>query len=257
MAKFSLRVMLLVLASASAALAQAIPPTDEYVLPDFGPAPVPLPTPPAPSLPPLPSPPLITPPRTPPPTTTLKPIKEQPPFWVPFTAGLGGIAVFGRTLFYGVEAFGLGRIGRPEPRGLQRREVGGWVFEPGGEVAYGRLNGPVCLNAMTACGNRFLGGATVRVGWAQGFAPPSGETSPAQLFFGQLSVLGGATWVPDAPLQPGLTWGELVVRLRAGLHWSLGRMSRFAVVGTLVLEIVPIGAQTQGVMGGASLGIAF
>jgi len=181
---------------------------------------------------------------------------QPPPRWNLVT-GTANVNVFViGALSLGVEGFLGLLLGTPVPRANpepKEPNVEGWVVSPGIEAGYAQLSLSACGKAAL-CGTRFSAGGAVRVGFAQGTPElKTGLTFASRMLFGELAVLGGVGWVPSAPLSPELRWGELILRGRAGVLWSVAKNTVFSLA--LILEGVPVSAVNRGVS--VSIGVGF
>lgn len=229
---------------ASAAQAQG----QEFTLPAFTSAPdggVPEPSPPPP--PPADANPLIIP-------------KEKPPAqprWNRIAGSVGALVTGNQQLYLGGELTLLAALGSLKPAG--ERAVEGWLFMAGANANYGRVHGALCRGS-TFCAERFAGGLALKSGWAKGAPGSDGGTRANLMFYGQLDVLAAYFSLPSAPLAPGVSAWEALLRLRLGAHWSrLGESaakSNLTANVALVIEGVPT-VVNRGVSFGLVGGIAF
>lgn len=183
---------------------------DEFVLPEFGvDAGAPEPPPPSP-------PPLFTAPAPSPSPAPVTPL--APPRWPTIALSAVGVLAGWRNFYAGFEGSAGTVLGTPTL--TKAREVAGWSFVPSLDAAWSRLSGPVCAGS-DFCGDRWGGGATLKIGHAVGTARDDGEVRVGRFVFGGLSVHGMLVNVPPAPLTQGSRWGELVIRARVGVQLSL------------------------------------
>lgn len=162
--------------------------------------------------PPVSAPPLLPSPQPAP----SQPVVLREPRWAKVALSAVGVLAGWRDLYAGLELFIAPTFGTPQLTS-DTRDVAGWQWMPGLEVAWSKLSGPVCAGS-DFCGERWGGGATLRVGHAVGLAAPDGDVRVRRLLFGGVSVHGMFVNVPPAPLTQGSKWGELVLRARFGVQ---------------------------------------
>jgi hypothetical protein len=203
-----------------------------------------------PSVPPLPAP------------TVGAPVPPPPPRWNPL-AGFTTLLVTGLTQGYlGLEVGVLGTVvGTPAPSREVLGAAEGWLLQAGVHGAWGKVATPLC-RGTAFCATRTFGGVSVRGGWARGtVALKDGLTRAQAQYFAQLDVDASYFHLESAPLAPGRSTWELLTRLRLGLQWTApgARLTTTGVtlLGAAVLEAVPLGAGTQTVSVGASVGFGF
>ncbi len=205
-------------------------------------------------------------------------VKKGPPAaprWNRATGSLTGVLSGFRDYSAGIEFFGGVVFGTPQltasdkqlsleqTRARPLRDVSGWLVVPGLEVMWARLSGPVCAGSEF-CGQRWVGGAGVRIGYADGIAREDGVVRLRRFFFGALSAQGAYVVVPPAPLTPASRWAEGVFRLRGGVQLNVASSRRAQLEGNGIilhlsglveyLAFSPVGG---GVQFGAAFGLAF
>ncbi len=223
-------------------------------------------------------PPLISTDALPPPQLPVTPAvaaKKGPPGeprWNRATGSLTGVLSGFRDYYAGVELFGGVVFGTPqlsppaaEPRGppSSLRDVTGWLVVPGLQLMWARLSGPICAGSEF-CGQRWVAGAAVRVGYAAGVARHDGAARVRSFSFGELSTSVAYVVVPAAPLTAGSTWAEGVFRFRGGVQLNAASGQRAQAEGNGIilhlsglveyLAFSPVGG---GLQLGVSFGLAF
>lgn len=185
-----------------------------------------------------------------------------PPRWNPL-AGFVTVLATGLTQGYlGLEVGVLTNLlGTPAPSVEALGEAEGWLLQAGVHGAWGKVATPLC-RGTAFCATRTFGGVSVRGGWARGtVALKDGFTRAQTQYFAQLDVDAAYFHIESAPLAPGRDTWELLTRLRLGLQWTSPASRRtttgLTLLGAAVLEAVPLGAGTQTVSLGASLGFGF
>jgi len=185
-----------------------------------------------------------------------------PPTLGPFSGHFGAFVLANQFIQLGVEgAFGKVLAAPPAPK-AGSDQVGGFVVIPGVEASFGRITSASSCGGTIFCGSRFTAGPMVKVGWASGVPGLGGWTRLQTMYFAQLGAMFGYSWIPSAPLAPGSQSVELVLRGRVGLHWSVfGSQTVTAKSGTLMaallVEGIPLGGFTRGVLFGGTVGLAF
>lgn len=242
----------------------AAEPDEEFVMPAFAAdagtqavlARTPPPLPPAP----LTSAPFVTTPQ-PPAVTEEGPPKD--PRWSRATISIAGTLAGRKEFAAGVEVFAGVVFGAPQvsAEASALREVAGWIVVPGVTGAWSRLSGPVCAGS-DFCGQRWTGGASVRIGHATGTSPSDGQVALRRFFFGELSAQVGGVNVPPAPLTVGSRWAEGVFQLRGGVQLGTGPRNRRSQSNLLVhlcglVEYLAFNPVGQGVQFGVVLGVGF
>jgi len=131
------------------------------------------------------------------------------------------------------------------------------------EVMWARLSGPVCAGSEF-CGQRWVGGAGVRIGYADGIAREDGVVRLRRFFFGELSAQVAYVVVPPAPLTPASRWAEGVFRLRGGVQLNVASSRRAQLEGNGIIlhlsglvEYLAFSPAGGGVQFGAAFGLAF
>lgn len=237
-------------------------PEDEYALPAFAvdagapglqSAPPPPPLMEAPVVPPAPA------------EVAATPTPPAEPKWSRLTASVAGTLSGRKEFTAGFEVFAGAVFGTPQPVDASAtawpREVAGWVVVPGLIGGWSRVSGPVCAGSGF-CGQRWTGGASVRVGHATGASEVDGHVALKRLFFGEASAQVGAVNVPPAPLTIGSRWVEGVVQLRGGVQLGTATGQRAARTALLVhlcglVEYLAFNPVGQGVQFGVVLGVGF
>lgn len=192
-------------------------------------------------------------------------VKKGPPAeprWNRVTGSLTGVLSGLRDYYAGVEFFGGVALGTPNVTS-PAREVAGWLVVPGLELMWARLSGPICAGS-DFCGQRWVGGAGVRVGYADGVARHDGVVRVRHFTFGELSAQVAYVVVPPAPLTAGSRWAEGVFRFRAGIQLNASSSQRAQTEGNgLILhlsglvEYLAFGVVGGGLQLGVSFGLAF
>lgn len=219
----------------------------EFTLPEFTAADAGVPEPSPPPPPPLDANPAPKPQGPPP-----------PPRWNRIAGSVGALVAGNAQVYLGGELTLLGELGTVKPA-PEAGEIEGWLFLAGVNANYGRVHGAVCRGA-TFCAERFAGGLALKSGWARGRSGTDGSTKANLMFYGQLDVLASYYALPSAPLAPGVSAWELLMRLRLGVHWS--RLGATAAKSNLtanvafVVEGIPTRVN-RGVSFGVVAGIAF
>ena len=222
--------LVMMVVGASAAAAQE----DEFAHPDFadaGTAVTPVDAPPAPE-------------PTPPP----------PPRWSPFTAtvnaGLAGLTSYEGWLDGAIYGLAYSTVGVSD---AAPGEIEGWLLHVGASGSFGMVGGALCAGSAF-CGTRITGGVSARLGWGHGLpGPRDGIARPRFLPFGQLDLLLSHFLIESAPLSPGYSTWEFVTRARGGVMLATGGVT---FVFAVVVEGIPVGRGTQGVLLGASVGLS-
>lgn len=206
------------------------------------------------------------------PVTPAVEAKKGPPAeprWNRATGSLTGVLSGFRDYYAGIELFGGVVFGTPQlgaPSADPRspiRDVTGWLVVPGVQLLWARLSGPICAGSEF-CGQRWVAGAGVRVGYAAGVARHDGVVRVRSFSFGELSTSVAYVVVPAAPLTAGSTWAEGVFRFRGGVQLNAASGQRAQAEGNGIilhlsglveyLAFSPVGG---GVQLGVSFGLAF
>lgn len=210
------------------------------------------------------------------PVTPAVEVKKGPPAeprWNRATGSLTGVLSGFRDYYAGIEFFGGVVFGTPQlspvaenrgpPPPSPLRDVTGWLVVPGVQLLWARLSGPICAGSEF-CGQRWVAGAGVRVGYAAGVARHDGVVRVRSFSFGELSTSVAYVVVPAAPLTRGSTWAEGVFRFRGGVQLNAASGQRAQAEGNGIilhlsglveyLAFSPVGG---GVQLGVSFGLAF
>jgi len=192
-------------------------------------------------------------------------VKKEPPAeprWNRATGSLTGVLSGLRDFYAGVEFFGGVALGTPRVTS-PAREVSGWLVVPGVELMWARLSGPICAGS-DFCGQRWVGGAGVRVGHADGIARHDGVVRVRHYVFGELSAQVAYVVVPPAPLTAASRWAEGVFRFRAGVQLNASSSQRAQIEGNGIIlhlsglvEYLAFGPVGGGLQLGVSFGLAF